>query len=56
MHGWDGMTKALAGLAAVALLACASPAYAQFDGYEKTAMKEGFVLPSAVPRPESEGG
>jgi hypothetical protein len=37
-------------LAAGALVLSAAPAHAQFDGYEKTAMKDGFVLPGGQTR------
>ena len=44
------MKKMLSCLAAGALVLSAAPAHAQFDGYEKTAMKEGFVLPGGQTR------
>jgi len=44
------MRRMLAGLAAVALVASAAPAYAQFGGAESTAVKPGFVLPAGEVR------
>lgn len=44
------MRRMLASLAAGALVLSAAPAHAQFAGTEKTAIKEGFVLPGGATR------